>query len=195
MPSSPSTEFRVTQAIADFVAGQLLKGRELDRAAMVFRWGGIGNRPVQSDDVVSAVNAAIAALEPAAVRYGHRVRSSVASADGTCLGSLNEDGAVGASGCGDGEPVTGAIRAALSRWWNRSHPLLKRGEIVRAFPVQAIALGKQVTILALSGEATLPEGLNPRGLIFSPFSNEASAPPLQDARVRAAILRVLARVK
>jgi hypothetical protein len=75
------------------------------------------------------------------------------------------------------------------------HPLLKRGEITRAFPIQAIALGKQVTILALSGEAFLPEGLSTRGLIFSPFSNEAVPPPLHDARVRAAIQRVLTRVK
>jgi hypothetical protein len=65
---------------------------------------------------------------------------------------------------------------------------------VRSFPVQAIALGKQVTVLALSGEAALPEGVNPRGLIFAPFSNEAAAAP-QGARVRAAVERVLARVK
>jgi hypothetical protein len=43
--------------------------------------------------------------------------------------------------------------------------------------VQAIALGKQVTVLALSGEAALPEGVNPRGLIFAPFSNEAAVAP------------------
>jgi hypothetical protein len=67
--------------------------------------------------------------------------------------------------------------------------------MVRAFPVQAIALGKQVTILAMSGEAALPEGLNPRGLIFAPFSNEASAAPPRDARVQAAVTRVLTRVK
>ena len=74
------------------------------------------------------------------------------------------------------------------------HGLQKRGERVRSFPVQAIALGKQVTVLALSGEAALPEGVNPRGLIFAQFSNEAAAAP-QDARVRAAVERVLARVK
>ena len=34
-----------------------------------------------------------------------------------------------------------------------SHGLLKRGETARSFPVQAIALGKDATILALSGEA------------------------------------------
>ena len=49
--------------------------------------------------------------------------------------------------------------------------------------------------VALSGEAALPEGLTPRGLIFAPFSNEASAPPPRDERVRTAVQRVLARVK
>jgi hypothetical protein len=96
-------------------------------------------------------------------------------------------------GCADGAAVTGTIRAAF-QMVEPAHGLQKRGETVRSFPVQAIALGKQVTILALSGEAALPEGVNPRGLIFAPFSNEAAAAP-QDARVRAAVERVLARVK
>jgi hypothetical protein len=185
-------EFRITQALADFVAGQLLRAQTLDRAGILFRWGGIGNRPAQPDDLVTAINSALSALAPAGVRYGHRVLS-VAALDGRCLGSLNEDGAVDAAGCGEGIEVNGVIRAAF-QMVEPSHALLKRGEVARAFPVQAIALGKQVTILALSG-AALPEGLTQRGLIFSPFSNEAAPPPLQDARVRAAIQRVLARVR
>ena len=186
-------EFRITQAIADFVASQLLKAQDLDRASLLFRWGGIGNRPAQPGDLVDAVNAAIAALEPASVRYGHRVLS-IATPDGKCLGSLNEDGALGSAGCGEGAPIAGPIRAAF-QMVEPNHALLKRGETVHSFPVQAIALGKQVTILALSGESELPQGLNTRGLIFSPFSNESSPPPLQDPRVRAAIQRVLTRVK
>jgi len=55
-------------------------------------------------------------------------------------------------------------------------------------------LGKQVTVLAMSGEAALPLGVNPRGLIFAPFSNEAATAP-QDERVRSAVQRVLTRVK
>jgi hypothetical protein len=109
------------------------------------------------------------------------------------VGSLNPDGALAFAGCSDGAAVTGAIRTAF-QMVEPSHGLQKRGETVRSFPVQAIALGKQVTILALSGEAALPEGVNPRGLIFAPFSNEALTAP-QDARVRAAVQRVLARVK
>ena len=186
-------EFRITQSLADFVAGRLLHSEPLDRAAILFRWGGIGARPPQPDDLVIAITAAIAALEPVTVRYGRRVLS-VAAANGKCLGSLNEDGAVGVAGCSEGVEVTGIIRAAF-QMVEPAHALLKRGETAHAFPVQAIALGKQVTILALSGESALPEGLPPRGLIFSPFSNHDTPPPLQDSRVHAAIQRVLARVK
>src|SRR6185295_17498193 len=101
-------EFRITQPLADFVAGQLLHAQELDRAGILFRWGGIGNRPAQPADVVSAISSAIVALEPAEVRYGHRVLS-VDTPEGRCLGSLNEDGAVGLAGCGEGVVVAGAI--------------------------------------------------------------------------------------
>jgi hypothetical protein len=99
-----------------------------------------------------------------------------------------------AAGCTDGAAITGGIRAAF-QMVEPTHGLQRRGETVRAFPVQAIALGKQVTILAMSGEAAMPEGVNPRGLIFAPFSNQEAAAPPRDARVHAAVQRVLARVK
>ena len=191
-PSSPRPNSASPGRLPISSPDSFCAARTLDRAAILFRWGGIGNRPAQPADLVTAITAAIAALEPASVRYGHRVLS-IAAADGHCLGSLNEDGAVGIAGCIEGTDVTGLIRAAF-QMVEPAHGLLKRGESARAFPVQAIALGKQVTILALSGEAAFPEGVNPRGLIFSPFSNEAFPPP-QDARVRAAIQRVLARVR
>ena len=185
------TEFRITQAVADFVAARLLVSLDLQRPGLLFHWSGIGARPEQPEDLVTAITAAVNALEPAEVRYGHR-SLSVAAGD-RCLGNLSPDGALASAGCTDGAAITGGIRAAF-QMVEPAHGLQKRGETVRSFPVQAIALGKQVTILALSGEAALPEGVNPRGLIFAPFSNEAAAAP-RDARVRAAIQRVLARVK
>jgi hypothetical protein len=185
------TEFRITGAMADFVAARLLVSLDLERPGLLFHWSGIGARPEQADDLVAAITAAVAALKPAEVRYGHR-SLFVATGD-RCLGTLSPDGGLASGGCADGVAVAGAIRAAF-QMVEPVHGLQKRGEGVRSFPVQAIALGKQVTILALSGEAALPEGVNPRGLIFAPFSNEAVAPP-QDERVRAAVARVLARVK
>lgn len=185
------TEFRITQAMADFLAARLLQSLDLERAGILFHWSGIGARPEQPEDLAASITAAVNALQPVEVRYGHR-SLSVSSGD-RCLGTLSPDGALSFAGCTDGAAVTGGIRAAF-QMVEPAHGLLNRANAVRAFPVQAIALGKQVTILALSGEAALPEGINPRGLIFSPFSNEAAAAP-QDARVRAAVQRVLARVK
>jgi len=185
------TEFRISQALADFVAARLLVSLDLERPGLLFHWSGIGARPEQPEDLVSAITAAVNALEPAEVRYSHR-SLSVAAGD-RCLGTLNPDGALSSGECAGGVAVTGTIRAAF-QMVEPAHGLQKRGETMRSYPVQAIALGRQVTILALSGEATLPEGVNSRGLIFAPFSNESVAAP-QDARVRAAIEHVLARVK
>lgn len=185
------TEFRITQAVADFVAARLLVSLDLQRPGLLLHWSGIGARPEQPEDLVTAITDAVNALEPAEVRYGHR---SVSVAAGErCVGNLSPDGALSSAGCTDGAAVTGDIRAAF-QMVEPAHGLQKRGDTVRSFPVQAIALGKLVTILALSGEAALPEGVNPRGLIFAPFSNEAAAAP-QDARVRTAVQRVLSRVK
>ena len=186
------TEFRITQALADFVAARLLVGLQLQRPGLLLHWSGIGARPEQPEDLVTAITAAVNALEPAEVRYGHR-SLSVAAGE-RCVGTLSPDGALSTAGCTDGAAVTGGIRAAF-QMVEPTHGLQKRGETVRSFPVQAIALGRQVTILALSGEAALPEGVNPRGLIFAPFSNQEAAAPARDPRVRAAVQRVLARVK
>jgi hypothetical protein len=186
------TEFRITQALADFVAARLLDSLELQRAGLLFHWSGIGARPEQPEDLITAITLATNALEPAEVVYGHR--SISVKAGERCLGSVSPDGALSAAGCTDGAAITGGIRAAF-QMVEPTRGLQRRGETVRAFPVQAIALGKQVTILAMSGEAAVPEGVNPRGLIFAPFSNQEATAPIRDARVRAAVQRVLARVK
>jgi len=185
------TEFRITQALADFVAARLQVELKLERPGMLFHWSGIGARPEKPDELIAAVTNAYNALEPVEVRYGHRLLTVAAGEK--CIGTLGPDGALSAGGCSDGVAVSGTIRAAF-QMVEPAHGLQKRGDAVRSFPVQAIALGKQVTVLAMSGEAALPLGVNPRGLIFAPFSNEASTAP-QDERVRTAIQRVLTRVK
>jgi hypothetical protein len=186
------TDFRITQTVADFVAAQVMQSHEVDRPALLLHWSGIANRPAQPEELVAAIGAALGAMEPATVRYGHRTISVVAEED-RCIASMNPDGTLAFSACTAGTDITGPIRAAF-QMVEPSHALLQRGQTARSFPVQAIALGKEVTILALSGEARFPEGVNPRGLIFAPFSNEADAAP-QDARVMAAVRRVLARVR
>jgi hypothetical protein len=186
------TDFRVTQAMADFVAAQVMSRHDLDRPALLLHWGGIANRPPHPEELVTAIEAALASLSPATVRYGHRTLSVIGEGD-RCLASVNPDGTLTLGSCPGGAEITGQIRAAF-QMVEPSHGLLQRGKSARMFPVQAIAVGKEVTILALSGEAHFPEGVDSRGLIFAPFSNEAEAAP-QDARVMAAVRRVLARVK
>jgi hypothetical protein len=185
------TDFRITQAVADFIAAQVIQSHTLDRPALLLHWSGIANRPPQPEELLIAINMALDKVEPATVRYGHRTLSVVADPD-RCVGSVNPDGTLSLGFCLSGEEISGPIRAAF-QMVEPSHGLLKRGESARMFPVQAIAIGKEVVILALSGEARFPQGVNPRGLIFAPFSNEADAAP-QDARVMAAVKRVLARV-
>jgi hypothetical protein len=187
------TEFHITQSLADFVAAQVLRDYAVDRPQLLLRWSGIGSRPSHPEDLLTAIQTAMDSLAEADLRYGHR-SLSVLGIGGACLASLSPDGALGFEHCPEGVPVTGPIRAAF-QMVEPSHSLQKRdGPLPRSYPVQAIAFGKQVTILALSGEAAIPPGINPRGLIFAPFSNEESAAP-QDARVRAAVQSVLARVK
>ena len=187
-------EFRITQSLADLVAVQILKKYEIDRAGILLRWSGIGDRPAQPDDLVSAISQAIDSAEPAEVRYAHRGLSVAAVEGERCIASLSPDGNLGFSGCWkDGIAIAGPIRAAF-QMVEPTRGLLRRGDTIRAYPVQAIGLGKIVTILALSGEAVMPPGISPRGLIFAPFSNEATAPP-KDEHVSAAVQKVLARAR
>src|ERR1022692_658228 len=44
------TEFRITQALADFVAARLLVALDLERPGILFHWSGIGARPEQPED-------------------------------------------------------------------------------------------------------------------------------------------------
>ena len=39
------TEFRISQALADFVAARLLISLDLERPGILFHWSGIGARP------------------------------------------------------------------------------------------------------------------------------------------------------
>jgi hypothetical protein len=187
-------EFAVTQALADFVAGRLLKAYELDRAALLLR--GTGRATAQPEDVVNAVNTALGTLGPAAVRFDGRTLS-VTAPDGRRRAAISAEGTLrvesGGKGWGEGAAVRGPIRAAF-QMVEPAHGLQQRTDPVHAYPVQAIALGKQITILGLSGETSLPAGIGRKGLIFAAHANGDSAPP-EDDRILAAIRKVLARVQ
>lgn len=173
-------DFEITQAIADFVAARLVDTYDLPRAFLLLR--GVGLRPAQPEDLFTAVAAALGTLEPAEVRI-HGINLSV-TIGRRCQPIIGD--------CAGGASVHGPIRAAF-QMVEPTHGLLHRTEPLHAYPVQAIALGKDLVIVALSGPSGLPQEFAARGLLFVPHANDSAAPP-DDPRIREAIRRVLSRV-
>jgi hypothetical protein len=160
-----SAEFRVSQAVADFIAAQVLKAYGVDRAGLLLHSAGQGDPA--PDDVVTAIGAALGGLEPAMVRWsGGAV--SITAPDGRCRATLAGNGAVAFERCGAGDLVRAPIRAAF-QVVEPAHGLQARGEPVGSSSVQAIALGNRFVVLVVEGER-------------------------DDARVAAAVRQVLARV-
>src|SRR5436190_21743898 len=65
------TEFRITQALADFVAARLQVELKLERPGMLFHWRGIGASPEKPDELIAALTSAYNALGPLDVPYRH----------------------------------------------------------------------------------------------------------------------------
>jgi hypothetical protein len=189
-------DFEVTQAVADFVAARLLQSYELPRPSLLLRGGllrgasGIGPRPAQPEDLITAISAALGSMEPASVRFDGAVVS--VTSGGTCRAALAAGASLTFGHCTAGDAVRGPIRAAF-QMVEPAHGLLQRADPVRAYPVQAIALGKQVVVVALGGASALPREFAANGRLFAPQANDSAAPP-DDPRIRQAIRQVLSRV-
>jgi hypothetical protein len=174
-------DFPITRAVSDFVAVQLVKARELDRAAMVL--SGTGGAPEEPSAIVAVIERALSNLNPATVTVGGGI--SVRTPGGACLATLYP---VRLSGCRGGEVVHGNVRAAF-QMVDLPHPLQTREAASPAYPVQAVAIGK-ATILALAGD--VPEGRYP-GIVVA-HANDTTPLPNVPA-VEAAIANVLKRVR
>ena len=160
-----TVEFRVSQSVSDFIAAQVLKAYDVDRAALLLHSTGQADpAPV---DAVTAIGAALGALEPAVLRSGGGA-ISITAPGGLCRATLAADGALAFDRCAPGEPVRASIRAAF-QVVDPLHALQPRADPVRPSSVQAIALGSQFVVLAVEGDRT-------------------------DPRVSAALRQVLARV-
>jgi len=183
-------DFVVTRAVADLASVQLLKCCELDRAAVVLS-GTAGvppGSPAQPNDLLTAISAALGRLEPAAVTFnGESI--SVTAPDGRCLASFFP---LAFERCRGGKPVRSPIRAAF-QIIDLTHPLQQRGEIPPAYPIQAVAFGKQATILALGGEAPADRFRAPHRLVVTRAND--SAPYPDEPRLTDAIRRLLERVR
>jgi hypothetical protein len=178
--------FTVTRAVSDVAAARVMQALALDRAEILIR-GGAGPNP-RPEDVAYAILAAAVHLEPADVRFDG-AKISVTAAGGRCLAAMFP---LAFEQCGGGDAVRSPVRAAF-QMVELTSGLLKRGQVTPSYPVQAIALGKQVTILGLGGDAP-PAGFRAAGRLVVSFANDHAA-WWDDPRVRAAVERLLERVK
>ncbi len=182
-------DFAVTRAVSDFVGARLLQKYEVDRAGVLVR--GRPEGAGQPEDIVTAIGVALGRMEPAAVRF-QLGTLSVAERDGSCIARFAGDAALAFDHCGAGEPVRGTIRAAF-QMVQPEHGLLQRNAAPLSYPVQVIAMGKQVTILGLGG-AVSPARFQAQGMMVLPYSNDIATPPA-DAVVESAVRQVMKRVR
>jgi hypothetical protein len=133
-----AARFDVPNAVADFIAAQAGKLYGLDRPGLLLDSVAPGE-PVPGD-ALTAIGAALGALEPAVVRYGGGTLS-VTAPDGRCRAAWPAD-----RSCAAGGLVRSPIRSAF-QMVEPPHGLQQRGEPVPSVPVQAIALGKQFVIV------------------------------------------------
>jgi hypothetical protein len=179
-------DFMVTRAVSDFVAAQLLDSIEFERSSLIVV--GRGEHSAASGPLISSISAALNNLAHARISFTSG-RLSIRTEKGDCLAVLFP---IAFQGCESGAPVPSGIRSSF-QFVEVRRGLLKRNELNQVYPVQAIGLGKLVTILALGGDATVDRFRAPRRMVV-PFANDA-APFPDDPAVEAAISRALARVQ
>jgi hypothetical protein len=177
--------FTITLTAADFIAAQLLKAYPLSRAAILLHSAASG--PPAPSEAITAIAAALGSLEPARVFFdGSRV--TITSTEGQCQAVFFP---LGFAGCSGGTAVHSPIRSAF-QVVEPEHGLERRNETPPAYPVQAIAFGKQVAILAMGGDAPAAR-FRAGGLIVVPQANDDTAFP-ESPTVLTAIRQVLARI-
>jgi hypothetical protein len=169
----------ITRRVADFVAVQFVRSLQVDRAAILLA-GGSGS------DLTAALETALTRLEPALVTYDGNIVS--VTVQGECRATLFP---ISSDGCTPGRTVRAPIRSAF-QMVDLAQSLQRRGEMGLVWPVQAIALGSQVTILAVGGELPIARYQAPKRIVV-PSSNDSITPP-PDPRIDAAVRQVLARI-
>lgn len=117
---------------------------------------------------------------------------SVTTRDGRCLATFAADASLAFDHCAGGDLVRGAIRAAF-QMVEPEHGLLQRNAAPLSYPVQVIAIGKQVAILGLGGSVS-PAAFQSKGVIVAPFSNDI-APPPANVVIQAAVRQVMKRIR
>jgi len=178
-------DFPVTRDVADLAAVQLVKLAGLDRAGIVI--SGTGPALPESGDIVAAAAKALLSLGPATISYDGGI--SVRTESGDCLATFYP---VQFDGCRAGEAAHGPIRAVF-QMVDVPHGLQARGDVAPGYPVQAVAIGKAATVLALGGDVAAGNFTAP-GRIVVPRANDAIAAAPEDV-IEKAVAAVLRRVR
>ena len=174
------SDFAISRAVSDFVAVQLVKRFDLDRAAIVI--SGTATGVANPVDLVAAIEDAMAKLDRAGVAFSGAF--SIRTPDGACIATLYP---ISLDGCRNATAVHGPIRAAF-QMIDVPHPLQTREGAVHAYPIQAVAIGKPV-VLALGGPMP-PERYSSPGRIVVPNANDNTPMP-DESLVAAGIANVL----
>ena len=177
-------DFPITRAVSDFVAVQLVKRYEVDRAGLVI--SGAGTATPDPAAVIAVIEQAIAKVDDASVSFAGAI--SVTRADGTCVATLYP---IQLHGCRSGDAIHGPIRAAF-HMIDVPHPLQSREAPAPAYPVQAVAIGKAV-ILALAGGVPSARYHAPFRIVV-PHANDTAPLPANEL-VEEAVANVLKRVR
>ncbi len=182
--------FPIALQVSDVAAAELMRAYGLERGAILLR--GTGNGAPQVQDPLTAAAAALGSLKPARLLSTGQTLAILGQSD-VCLAQLMTDGAFAAEGtmCGGRTLVRGPIRTAF-RMVDLSHGLLQRNETGRMYPIQAIAFGREITVLGLGGEPPAGAFAAP-GLIVAPLSN-SNAPYPGDNGIQSMVQETLKRV-
>jgi hypothetical protein len=176
-------DFAIPRAVSDLVAVQLIKAYDIDRAGVTI--SGTGSGATDAGAIFGVIERAIAKIEPATVSFAGVI--SIRASDGACVAALYP---VRLDGCRDGAAVHGTIRTAF-QMVDVPHGLQTRGEWSRVYPVQAVAIGRSVTVLALGG--SVPVGrFAAAGRVVVPFANDVGMIP---EGIEGAVFGVLRRVR
>jgi hypothetical protein len=179
--------FTITLASADWIAARLLQAYPLRRDAILLHSTRPGAPVPQA--ALDAIAVALSKLEAAHLFFDGS-RFSATSGEGQCLAVFFP---VAFEGCAGGTKVRPPIRSAF-QLLDQMHGLQRRNGTQEkppsAYPLQAIAFGKQGAILALGGDPPLSRFRFP-GLIVVPHCNAETPFPEEAAT---AIRQVLTRV-
>ncbi len=183
-------DFPVSLQLSDLVAAQAMKAYGLARGAILLR--GTGSGTPRADDFTSAISEAFRALAPAEIRYSGDTLYLDAGRGCVAVRIAAPSPPACPERARRGSIVRAPIRSVFQTV-DLTPGLRSRTQTLRLYPVQAIALGKGLTILGVGGNPPAGAFRSP-GVLVAPFASDDEPFP-EDARVPETVRLVLERVR